>query len=342
MKALVFTGNETAEIKDIPKPEPGPGEVLVEMKASGICGSDLGVYSTTSFPKEQQYLARGHEPCGIVTKLGPCTRNVKVGDRVIIHHYKGCGDCEYCRSGWTQMCQEGYTAFGFGGNGGHEEFGVFPDSTCVKMPDELPFSVGAACSCGTGTAYQAVKRLGVSGLDTLAIYGQGPVGVSAMLFAKAMGAKVIAVDLIDDRLKLSKQLGADFIINANREDPVNVVNQLTHGKGADASLDCAGAQEARLNTLKSARKWGRACFVGLHSPELNKLSVAELFVYKQLTVFGSWTMSTHVLAECANYIVNKKIRIIDAIETFPLSEGPGVYKRFAAVEIAKKPVFVWP
>ena len=342
MKALVFTGNQKAEIREIPKPEPGPGEVLVQMKASGICGSDMGLYKSQDVPEAQRNLARGHEPCGVVVKLGPCTRNIKVGDRVIIHHYKGCGECEYCRSGWTQMCTEGYTAFGFGGNGGHEDFGVFPDSTCVKMPDELPFSVGAACSCGTGTAYQAVKRLGISGLDTLAVFGQGPVGVSAMLFAKAMGARVIAVELIEDRVTLSKELGADFVINATREDPVAEINRITNGRGVDASLDCAGAEEARLNTLKSAKKWGRACFVGLHSPELNKIRVAELFVYKQLTVFGSWTMSTHVLAECANYIVNKKVPIVDSIETFKLSDGPGVYKRFDAVEIARKPVFVWP
>lgn len=340
MKALLFEGNQNAVIKDIPNPEAAEGEVLVEMKASGVCGSDMQVYSSQDVPEEWKYLPRGHEPCGVVVELGPCTRNVKIGDRVIIHHYKGCGECHFCCEGWTQLCKNEFLAYGFGGGGGHADFGVFPDRTCVKMPDDLNYAVGATCSCGTGTAFQALKRMDVSAIDTVVIYGQGPVGLSAMMFAKAMGAMVIVVDINDSRLQLSEQLGADYIINSFKVDPVIEIQKLTKGKGADACMECTGKAESCLNVLKCVKTWGRVCFVGVSAGDVN-FQIFDLFIKKQLSVYGSWTMSTHVLSECANFIVDRDVKIIDMIETFSIADGIEVYKRFSAGKTDKKPVFVW-
>ncbi len=343
MKSITFLGDKKLEIREILKPEPGPGEVLIEIKASGICGSDMRIYKIPSsqIPERSRNIVAGHEPCGVVAKLGTCTRNVNVGDRVMIHHYRGCGKCKHCLSGWSQLCTSvTNTIYGVTGNGGHEDFGVFPDFTCIHMPDELSFEEGACCSCGTGTSYQALKRLAVSGLDTIAIFGQGPVGLSATMFAKAMGAKVIAIDINYKRLESSKRFGADEIVDASKVDAVTAVLEITNGEGADATLECTGMEKARVETLKSTKIWGRACFVGEGAEAI--IDITHLIIRKQLTVHGSRTFSTHLLAEVANFVVDHKVKLGDMIEQrFPLSKAVEAYERFSAGEIGKA-VFVWP
>jgi 2-desacetyl-2-hydroxyethyl bacteriochlorophyllide A dehydrogenase len=342
LKGVVFLGDQKLEIQEIPKPEPGEGEVLIEMKASGICGSDLSAYNVpgTEVTEESRSVIRGHEPCGLVVALGPGTRNVKVGDRVMIHHYKGCGKCKHCLSGWAQLCVHGAKAYGWALNGGHEDYMVCSDTTCVPMPDELTYEEGACCTCGTGTAFQALKRLAVSGIDTVAVFGQGPVGLSAAIFAKAMGARVIAIDTVAGRLETSAQLGADEIVNSSKVDAVDAIREMTKGEGADVTIDCAGAEEARINALKSAKVWGRVCFIGEKGVPAT-FNVFQLFILKQLTVHGSWTFSTHVLSELADFVVDHKVKLDKIIShRFPLSDADEAYKRFARGEIDKA-VFVW-
>jgi threonine dehydrogenase-like Zn-dependent dehydrogenase len=340
LKGVVFLGSKKLEVRDIPKPKPGNGEVLIEMKASGICGSDLLHYKADVTGTEASInIVRGHEPCGVIAELGPGTRNVEVGQRVMIHHYRGCGKCKHCLSGWPQLCVNGCEIYGWQLNGGHEDFMVCADVACVPMPDVLTFEEGACCTCGTGTAFQALKRLAVSGMDTLAIFGQGPVGLSATILAKAMGARVIAVDTLASRLESAKRLGADEVLDAAKVDAVAAIQKITKGEGADATLDCTGVEPARLNTLKSAKTWGRAGFVGL-GPSIN-LDLSQLIIRKQMTVFGSQTFSTHVLAELGNFVVDHKVKLKETIsDRFPLSKADAVYKKFAGGE-TDKAVFVW-
>lgn len=342
MKGVVFLGNQKLEIREFPKPEPGLGEVLIEMKASGLCGSDLLMYRlpAAQFPERTLNIIKGHEPCGVVVGLGTSTRNVNVGDRVMIHHYVGCGKCKYCLSGWSQLCVQGRKIQGSDIHGGHADFMVCPDTCCVPLPGELTFEEGALLSCGTGTAYHALKRLDVSGRDTLAIFGQGPVGMSATMLAKVMGAKVIAIDMVRERLESSKRFGADEIINATEVDPVAAIKQLTRGEGADATMDCTGNEQARVNALRSARIWGRACFVGERGTAT--FDISELFLRKQLTVYGSWTFSTHGLAEVANHVVQREVPIKNMItHRFPVTQAEEAYGLFAARKTGKA-VFVWP
>ncbi|MCL4533671.1 MAG: zinc-binding dehydrogenase [Bacteroidetes bacterium] len=330
MKGVVFLGDRTAKVIDLPKPSPGPGEVLIQIKASGICGSDLNTYRrpAAELTEQARVCIRGHEPCGVVAELGPSTRNVSVGDRVMVHHYYGCGTCKYCLAGWPQLCATGkFKLYGGSANGGHEEFMVVPDVCCVPMPDGMSFEVGASCACGTGTAYQALKRLQPSGLDTLAVYGQGPVGLSAVLIGKALGARVIGIDTMEERLALAKRFGADEVIDASKTDPVAAIRELTNGEGAECALDCTGKDAARVNMLKSTKLWGRACLVG----EGGTLTVepSPVIIHKHLTVYGSWTFSTHILAEAAKFVVWHKLPLRDLItQTFPLAEGVEAYKLF--------------
>ncbi len=146
----------------------------------------------------------GHEPCGIVVAIGTAVdaREARIGQRVMVHHYQGCTQCNQCRSGWQQLCQEvPVKVYGNNEHGGHAKYLKVPANTLVPLPDELSFSAGAAIACGSGTAYSALRRMGASGNDTLAIFGQGPVGLAATQYAKAMGARVIALDISPPRLE---------------------------------------------------------------------------------------------------------------------------------------------
>lgn len=328
MQAVVFPGSRRVELVERPVPEPGPGEALIEMKASGLCGSssDLKPYRMPAeqLTEQQRSLIRGHEPCGVVARLGPNTRNLAVGERVIIHHYKGCGRCQYCLSGWPQMCINGFGGYGLDLPGGHAGFMLCVDTACVPLPDALSFEEGACISCGAGTAYQALKRLALSGFETLAIFGQGFVGLVATMLASAAGIRVIAVDLESDRLDAAAQYGAWATINSSRQDAARAIAEITGGLGADAGLDCSGAETAQAAMVASTRRWGRVCFVGTGAnPRLNILDITR----KQLVMHGSWTFGTHELAELAALVASRSLPLHRLItHRFPLSEAADAYR----------------
>ncbi|MGE3916363.1 MAG: alcohol dehydrogenase catalytic domain-containing protein, partial [Hyphomicrobiaceae bacterium] len=259
MKGVVFTGDRKLELRDFPDPTPGPRDVVLEIKASGMCGSDLHTYrappavpgTVTGGIKRESGTIAGHEPCGVVVAVGSAVtpREAQIGQRVMCHHYDGCGGCKHCRGGWTQMCLEGTTVYGSGANGGHAKYMKCPAHTLVALPDSLSFETGAAISCGTGTAWGALKRLNLQGGETIAIFGQGPVGLSATQLAVAMGARVIALDVSQERLALAKDFGAEIAIDARSNDVVQAIRDLTHGEGAHKTLDCSSAPDARAATV---------------------------------------------------------------------------------------------
>ena len=168
MRGVVFLGDRELALKDFPDPTPGSGEVVVAMKASGMCGSDLKHYRAVESDPGRHVIA-GHEPCGVVAAVGAGVSAdfAPVGARVMVHHYKGCGRCKHCRVGWSQLCRDGMTIYGITGDGGHAPFMRVPASTLVPLPDALSFEEGAAISCGTGTAYAALSRIDVSGRENL-------------------------------------------------------------------------------------------------------------------------------------------------------------------------------
>jgi len=271
----------------------------------------------------------GHEPCGVVAAVGAGVPAdfAPIGARVMNHHYKGCGRCKHCRVGWSQLCRGGITVYGITGNGGHAPFMKAPAFTMVPLPDELSFEEGAAVSCGTGTAYGALKRIDVSGRDTLAVFGQGPVGLSATLLGVAMGARVIAVDIAAERLALAKQFGADAVVNSRETDPVQAVMDLTHGEGAEATMDCTGLPEPRVAAVKSTATWGRMCFVG--EGGATSFDVSRDLIRKQLTLVASWTFSSMGQWECARFVADRKIPLARLLtDHFRLDQAVDAYKRF--------------
>src|SRR5439155_8443160 len=209
----------------------------------------------------------------------------------------------------------------------------------VPLPDELSYAEGAAVACGTGTAYMALKRLDVSGRDTLAVYGQGPVGLSATMLATAMGARVIAIDVGAERLALAREYSAAETIDASKEDPVARVMALTRDEGAETALDCTGNAKARQQAVQSARIWGRVCWVGEGGTV--ELSPSPEVIHKQLTIHGSWTFSTVGLAECARFVADRKVPLQKLItHQFRIEEAEEAFRLFDT-QTTGKCVFVF-
>jgi threonine dehydrogenase-like Zn-dependent dehydrogenase len=339
MRGIVFLGERELELREFADPVPGPREVVVEIKASGMCGSDLPPYRAGR--EAMRPIIRGHEPCGVVAARGSgvTEEEAPIGQRVMIHHYSGCGQCKYCRVGYAQLCVKGgHLVYGANANGGHGDYILVKPYMLVPLAEELSFEEGAAISCGTGTAFDALRRLDVSGRDTLAVYGQGPVGLSATLLAKAMGARVIGIDVGPERLALARQFGADETLDAKQVDPVAAVKDLTHGEGATTTLDCTGQPEARVNAVKSACMWGRVCFVG--EGNTVTLDVSPDVIHKQLTIYGSWTFSSVGQAQCARFIVDHGIDLERLLtHRFSLDEAKEAYQLFDT-QTTGKGVFV--
>jgi len=219
MKAVRFLGDKRLEIVEVPDPTPGPNDVVIKVMASGMCGSDLTYYRQPAAEVINPVIA-GHEPCGVVESVGSNVPEqwARIGDRVMIFHYEGCGSCIPCQTGWDQMCTTSTaTVYGKTGEGSHANYMKVPVSTLVPLPEEVSFVAGAAISCGTGTAWQGLQRLELQGDHTIAIFGQGPVGLSGTQLATAMGARVIALDINDDRLAMAKNFGAYATINTATE-----------------------------------------------------------------------------------------------------------------------------
>ncbi|MDE2969739.1 MAG: zinc-binding dehydrogenase [Chloroflexota bacterium] len=331
MQGMLFLGDKQVALREFPAPSGPTGrQVVLKMRAAGLCGSDLRPYrSTLEGLGPRAHVIGGHEPCGEVYEVGPEVRNLRVGDRVMVHHYSGCGRCEHCLSGWSQLCPNGMTLYGSQAHGAMADYQLVEEHMCVPMPDGLSFAEGAACSCGTGTAYQALRRLGVSGRDTFAVFGQGPVGLSATLFGAASGANVIAVDPIPERRALAMKLGASETVDPNEVDPIEVIKAATHGRGADATLDASGVADVRAQAVRSTRVWGRSCFVGEGGTVT--FDATNDIIHRQVTLMGSWTFSTVVLEELGHYVVDRSIPLRDMItRTFTLDQVAEAFTDFEA------------
>lgn len=338
MRGVVFHGERELELMDFPDPAPGPGEVVVEMRASGMCGSDLHQYrrrkgggaAATGLPVNLEPVIVGHEPAGVVAAVGAAVepRLARVGQRVMIHHYQGCNCCNHCRSGWTQLCQEvPIKVYGNNAHGGHAQYLKVPANTVLPLAEELSFAAGAAIACGTGTAYGALRRANLSGNDTIAIFGQGPVGLSATQLAVAMGARVIALDTSPERLARAGAFGAWALVDPRSNDAAAKIRDFTDGRGVDAALDTSSSPEARIAAIRASKVWGTMVCVGEGGDV--RIDVSPDLLRRQLTVVGSWTFSTIGQAECARFIVERKVDV-DALFTdrWRLDQAAEAYAEF--------------
>lgn len=356
MRGVVFKGDRKLEILDFDDPTPGPGDAIIEMKASGMCGSDLHFYRNNPADvirslgfkdlasrgmAEDAAIIAGHEPCGVIAAVGSAVdpRVFKVGDRVTVFHYEGCNHCDHCRSGWTQMCSHGADIHGVIKHGGHAQYMKVPVTSLVHLPDEVSFATGAAVSCGTGTAWGALLRLNISARDTLAVFGLGPVGLSAVQLAAAMGVEVIGVDIAPDRVERALTFGAAHVIDASKTDPIEEILKLTGGLGATCAMDCAGGDIPKQQAVRCTRAWGRIALVAVGG-NLNVDGMKDV-IGKQRTILGSYTFSEVSMKDCVHFIADHGVQV-DRIFTdhWKLDQAEEAYRRFDG-QAAGKGVFLF-
>lgn len=335
MQGVVLPGNSTVAYREVPVPTPGHGQVLVQMKASSICGSDIRAIYRQHLGKGpeayQKGTIAGHEPCGQVVEVGPGCKVFKPGDRVIIYHISGCGICSDCKEGYMISCQdESRAGYGWQRNGGHAAYLLAEENTCVRLPDNLSYVDGALVACGFGTAWEALTRMRVNGRDRLLVTGLGPVGLAAAMLGRALGAReVIGVDTSADRRKLAGELNLVDHALASDANTLDGVRELTACKGCEVSIDCSGAAAARLLALQGTRQWGRCAFVG----EGNDVhfDVSPLLIHPQITLFGSWVTSLAHMEDLVEHLsrwdmhpektVTDRFTLEGAAEAYRLADG---------------------
>jgi threonine dehydrogenase-like Zn-dependent dehydrogenase len=330
MRGVLLPGNRQVEFGEFAVPEPGYGQVLVKMKASSICGSDIRAIYREHLghgPEAYQNVIAGHEPCGQIVKLGPGCKRFHEGDRVILYHISGCGVCNDCREGYMISCTSPLrAAYGWQRDGGHADYLLAEENTCVALPEPLSYVDGALVACGFGTVYEALNRVRVSGEDRVLITGMGPVGLAAGLVAKAMGAtQTIGVDISSSRLQIARSTGAvDSVVVAD-ERALYSVKDLTQGLGCEVSIDCSGSPAGRLLALQGTRRWGRCAMVG----EGNNVDfdVSQTIIHNQISIFGSWVTSLGHMENLVEKLLiwNLKPEVI-VTHHFPLEEAAEAYR----------------
>ncbi len=342
MKAVLFPGDKQVSVVDRPDPTPGPGEVVVRTRASAICRSDMSLYYGKPIVGGQSagtgLVVPGHEPAGDVVEVGPGVTVVQPGDRVTLHLAVGCNECAYCRRGYWFLCPR-WKCLGFDVDGGDADYIVVPARNCLKLPEQINYEVGAVMTDMVGTQYSAQRRLNVSGTDTVAIFGLGPMGGAGILVAKGRGARVVAVDVLDSRLELAKDLGTDEVINSQSEDPVARLRALTSGEGVDVAVDCSGNPAGQNAALDATRNFGQVAFVG--ESRSTTINPSDQIIRKLLTVIGAWYFPVFEWEEIARFVVDRRIRVDKLItHRFPLEEAPEAFRMFDQ-RLTEKAVFVW-
>ncbi|HHZ91143.1 TPA: hypothetical protein EYN65_11615 [Candidatus Poribacteria bacterium] len=231
------------------------------------------------------------------------------------------------------------TGYGSVHNGSAADFTLVPERNCLELPDALSFERAAVLSCAGGTAYQSIKRLAPSGKDTMAIFGLGPVGLCAVMFAVARGARVIGVDLVPERLELARQIGASDTVNATQDNPLEVIQDFTGGKGVDAGADYSGNSQAQEAMLACAGKGARLAIVGVG--ESFSVDTLRVMIMKQLTLMGSWIYNIGLHDEFVDFVLEKELPLEKLItHRFRIEQGPEAFKLFDSGKTGKI-LFTW-
>lgn len=281
--AVVREFKKPLVLEDRPIPEPGPGQILVKIEASGLCHTDIHAAGGDWPVKPTPPFVPGHEGVGIVQRLGDGVTKVREGDRVAIPWLGwACGECEYCTSGWETLCERQQNS-GYSIDGAWAEYALAYGSYVGKVPEGIDPFDAAPLACAGVTTYKAVKVSGARSSDLVAIFGVGGLGHLALQYAQIAGARVVAVDLIDEKLQMAKELGAAHTVNAREQDPVAAIKALG---GADAAISLAVSPRAFEQAYGSLRRGGTLVFVGLPAENEIRLPIFET-VLNGTRVLGS-------------------------------------------------------
>ena len=306
MKAIrMVEPGKPLELQQIPIPSAGEEDVLVRVRAAGICHSDAH-YRAGRSSMGMLPITLGHEVAGEVEWVGAQVTGVKAGDRVCLHYNISCGDCYYCRLGNEQFCTT-VKMIGHHIDGGYAEYIAMPARNAVPLPDEITFEEGATLMCASATALHALRRGRVKQGETVAVFGVGGLGTSAIQLAKALGAvDVFAVDIKQDKLELASEYGA-IPVDASRSDAVEEIRKLTQGKGVDVALEMIGLPVTMKQTIESLGVLGRAVIVGLSQMPLEIHPYQTLIGY-ETEIIGS---NDHLLQELPLLIDMARRKVLD-------------------------------
>jgi L-iditol 2-dehydrogenase len=325
MKAAVYYSQKDIRIEEVPIPKVGRGEVLVEMKACGICGSDLMDW----YLKNRAPLVLGHEPSGVIVEKGRDVKNFDVGDRVFVHHHVACLKCHYCMHGDFTLCEQFHKTNII--PGGFAEYFKVPapnlNLDTLKIPDGISFDEATLIE-PVGCCLRAIKKCGIRQGDSVAVIGAGTTGIIHTVLAKVFGAgKVIVSDLIDFRLRAAQKFGADIVVNPLNASLNEVVKAKTDGKGVDLVIVTAPSLEAYKAGLGVCRKGGKLCVFAPTEPgKFLEISPKELF-FNELQIIPSYSTSHVETREALELIRSGKIRVGELItHRFPLLDAAKAFK----------------
>ncbi|MFI5069489.1 MAG: zinc-binding dehydrogenase [Terriglobales bacterium] len=340
MRAAFLPGNDKVEFRTVPVPHPAHGEVLLRVKASTICGSDIRCIYHEHLgkgPEGYQGVIVGHEPSGLIVEVGPGCRRFYVGDRVIVYHISGCGVCNDCRRGYMISCtSEKYRrAYGWQRDGGMADYMIAEEKDLIALPDVLSYADGAQVACGFGTVYEAIEKVGVNGNHAVLITGLGPVGLAAAALCRKLGSqKIIGIDAVPDRLELARSLNLCDVVLRSGTDNAAEVRSLTDGNGAERAFDCSGNAAARAMAIRATRKWGKVAFVGEGGTV--EFNPSPDIIHDQKTICGSWVTTTWLMEELIERLVRWNLHPADIItHRFALEHAADAYALMASGKCGK-------
>lgn len=329
MTGATLPGNSTVEFKEFDVPTPGPGQAVVKTKSSTICGSDIRAIYREHLgkgPEAYQNVIAGHEPAGQIIKAGPGLKRFKEGDRVVVYHISGCGVCHDCRMGYMISCSSPLRqAYGWQRDGGMAPYILVDEKDLVLLPEELTYTDGAQVACGFGTVYEGLEKIGISGNDAVLVVGLGPVGLAALMLARAMGAdQLVGVELNETRIKIAEESGlADQIVKAG-PNALEEVKKLSGGRGFEKTVDCSASDAGRQLAIRAARQWGKIVFIG-EGGEVN-FNPSPDIIHDQKTIYGSWVTSIWRMEDLVERLVRWNIHPEKLVtHRFPLEKAGEAY-----------------
>ena len=339
MRGATLPGNSTVEMKEFEIPKPGHGQVLIQTKATTICGSDIRcIYRAHVGKGPEGYIpgmVAGHEPCGVIVEEGEGLRRFKKGDRVIVYHISGCGVCNDCRRGYYISCKSRFRqAYGWQRNGGMAPYILADEKDLIALPDELTYKDGAQVACGFGTVYEAIEKIGICGNDAVLVTGLGPVGLAALMLAKAMVANMLSgVEMNEYRVELAKKLGlVDYVFTP--DEAMEGIMKVTNGHGVERAIDASASDPGRQLAIRATREWGKIAFVG--EGGTCTFNPSPDIIHGQKTIYGSWVTSLWRMEELVERLVRWGIHPEDLItHEFPLEKAGEAYALMAGGNCGK-------
>jgi threonine dehydrogenase-like Zn-dependent dehydrogenase len=325
MRTVKFEGNGIVKVVETPDLTPGSGQVLVETAVSAICGSELHSYHGEGSERGNS----GHEAAGTIIELGERVSGLRVGQRVGVSAIAGCGECSYCAKGQYTWCPH-HKFYG----SMHAERFLASANACHPLPDDVSWEVGVLLTGdGLGVPYHTSTKIASPDVQTVAVFGVGPIGLGNVLVQAYLGRQVIAVDLSATRLGIAEYLGAGSVVNAKEVEPVERVRALTGGAGADVCIEAAGRPETALSCFAAVRTAGTVVFNGEQGAL--PISPSDHFIRRDITAVGSWFYHFSEFDKMLELYRNG-LRVKDLVShRYPFLEAAAAFEMFSSARSAK-------